>query len=151
MQVKNVELRSREQTAKDIYEIAKLFWSDLLPFQDWTLSEFYDYVHSIPFVNDSIYSDHIDDYEVLPRPLYLLDSEQFPEIDCKKKTILFAAFAEMQGWTYILTAASEHHGVEPHHVYMLLWTGEDWQPVDANLPEYYLFKPKYENIAIEYF
>lgn len=151
MQVKNVELNSREQTAKNIYEIAKKFKYDLLPFKDWSLDQFYNYVHNIPFVNDSIYSDSENDYEVVTRPLYLLDREAFPEIDCKKKTTLFAAFAEMQGWTYIITAISEYEGVEPHHVYMQLWTGDDWLPVDANLPEYYLFKPKPEIIAGELF
>jgi hypothetical protein len=140
VQIRDVALNSRQQTANDIYKIAREYWTDLLPFQNWTLEQFYNYVHSIPFIADDIYSDDHNHYEIISRPLYLLDRELFPFIDCKKKTTLFASFAEMQGWTWILYAVSFEPGIEPHHILLLIWKNDDWLPVDANMPENYLFE-----------
>lgn len=151
MRVKDVPLRSRKQSAEDIYNVSRKFWSDLLPFQEWTLRQFYEYIHSIPFVSDDVYDDGNTHFELVPRPAYLLDRDMFPFLDCKKKTTLFAAFAEMQGWDWILIGSSETYGVDPHHIFLLIWDGDNWLPVDANLPEDYLFKSKFDIVESEIF
>lgn len=142
MRVRVDALRSRKQTGKQIYAIAKKFKRDLEPFKEWSLDQFYDYVHSIPFSTDPVNT------EIVSRPAYLLDREIFPALDCKKKTILLASFFELQGWDYLLVASSENSG-DPHHVFILLWNGEDWVPVDATLEKDYLYAPKPEIIHAE--
>lgn len=130
-----VPLKSRQQTGRRIYALAKKFKSDLLEFQNWSLDQFYNLVHSIPFSEDPVYT------EIVSRPSFLLDPEIFPVLDCKKKTILFAAFFELQNWDYLLVATSDNSG-DPHHVFILLWDGEDWVPIDATIDEDFLFAPK---------
>lgn len=142
MHEENVSLHSRRQSAEKIYNVARKFWPDLLEFKDWSLPQFYDYVHAIPFISDDVYDTEKIHFEVLLRPGYLLNRDIFSFLDCKKKTVLLAAFAEMQDWDWILIATSEDPGFDPHHIFLLLWDGDDWRPVDANLPEDYLFKPK---------
>lgn len=151
MRVKDVPLRSRRQTAKDIYNVARKHWPDLLEFKEWNLQQFYDFIHAIPFVSDDVYDTETDHFELVPRPGYLLDRDYFPFLDCKKKTVLLSAFAEMQGWDWILCGSSETEGVDPHHIFLLVWDGDDWLPVDANQPEDYLFKPKFEIVESEIF
>lgn len=144
-------MRSRSQTAKDIYELAKEFYPDLLEFKDYTLEEFYNVVQSVPFgMDEDYYSPQGEHWEVVPRPAYILNRDIFPFIDCKKKTILLSAFFELKGWDYLLTATSEHEG-DPHHIFILLWTGDDWQAVDATKEDDYLFKLKPEVVHGEIF
>lgn len=135
MEIEDVPLRSRHQTGRRIYALARKFKNDLQEFQHWSLDQFYDLVHSIPFSKDPVFT------EIVSRPSYLLDPEIFPVLDCKKKTTLLAAFFELQNWDYILVASSDNSD-DPHHVFILLWDGEDWLPVDATLNEDYLFAPK---------
>lgn len=135
MHINVVPLKSRQQTGRRIYALAKHFKNDLSEFNNWTLDQFYNLVHSIPFSEDPVHT------EIVSRPLYLLDPENFPVLDCKKKTILLSAFFELQNWTYLLVASSDNSG-DPHHVFILLWDSEDWLPVDATLYEDSLFAPK---------
>lgn len=137
-----VPLKSRQQTGRRIYALARMFKNDLWEFQDCSLEQFYDIVHSIPFSQDPVFN------EIVSRPSYLLDRQIFPFLDCKKKTVLFAAFFELQNWDYILVASSDNTG-DPHHVFILLWDGEDWLPVDATLYEDYLFGPMPELVHAE--
>ena len=152
MRINSSKLRSRKQTAREIYALARRYNRDLAAFKNYTLEQFYNLVNSIPFGMDEDHYSPIpgEHWEVIPRPAYLLNPELFPVLDCKKKAILLASFMQMQGLKYALASMSEHTG-DPHHLFILLWTDRGWLPVDATKEDDYLFKPKPELIHGEIF
>lgn len=141
MILENQTLKSRQQTANEIYALAKDYKDDLFEFKNWELKDFYNMVRDIPYLED------IPGIEVTSRPMYLLDPEYFTMLDCKKKVILMASFFELQNMPYLLVATSDSPENAPHHIFLIAWDGEDWLPVDSTLPTDILFedKPNYNH------
>jgi len=129
MDIQYETLNSRQQTANKIYEWANNYSEDLRQFESWSLPRFYNYVHSISFAEDP------PGFEIISRPEYLLDTNYFISIDCKKKATLFAGFFELKGWDYVLVGVSDSPEKDVHHILPMVWTGDDWLEVDATMPE----------------
>lgn len=119
------ELENRAQTASLMYVFANKFKNDLLPYQDWSVVDFFEKIKNIPYIQD------IEERETIARPDILLNQEYFTKLDCKKKNSLMAAFFEMKGLDYIFVASSDAPEDEPHHIFILLWNDGDWIEVDA--------------------
>ena len=137
MKVDVQELRSRLQTGKQIYQMAKLF-GDLGNQLDTTLQQFYDYVRGIPYREDNFFA------EIVSRPAYLMDKTKFPDLDCKKKAVLLGAWLNAHGIPWRLIASSERPDKMVHHVFILALINGSWYPIDATYPDYKLFQAKPE-------
>lgn len=144
MRMKVIPLRDRIQTGREISWHARNFWSDLDETGDLdkTLEQFYDKVRSIPYVEDS-------KNEVVARPLFLLDKEIFPALDCKKKAVLMSSWLEAHGEPWRLVTNSELPSKEIHHIFPQTFIEGDWRNVDATYPDFELFQAKPESTAAE--
>lgn len=144
MPVKVIPLKDRIQTGKEITWLAKNFWEDLDQYGDLdkTLPEFYNKVRSIPYSEDQ-------QNEVVSRPLFLLDREYFPSLDCKKKAVLMSSFLEAHGEPWRLVTNSELPTGEQHHIFPQIKIDGEWYNVDATYQDYELFQAKPESTAAE--
>lgn len=144
MPVKIIPLEDRIQTGKEITWLSKNFWPDLdyTGDLDKTLPQFYNKVKNIPYEEDSI-------DEIIARPLFLLDREKFPALDCKKKAVLMSSYLEAHGEPWRLVTNSELPSKEIHHIFPQMNIEGEWYNVDATYPEYELWEPKPETTAAE--
>lgn len=135
-------LTDRVQSGRAIYKASKKF-TDLGEYLDTTLSEFYNFVRSIPYKQDHFYA------EVVSRPKYALDRKKFPGIDCKKKAVLIGAWLNAHGIPWRAVAVSEKPDKKIHHVFVQAKIKGKYRNIDATYPEYNLFDPKPEVTAAE--
>lgn len=123
------DLYSRIQTLTAMRDHVEKHFTDVEEFKYFSPNSIFDHVKEIPFYPDPEF------YEIISRPSYLMDPEIFPGMDCKKKSILIAAWAKNKGLPYAFMAGSEEKGVEPHHVFPIVKIPEKgWIAMDATFP-----------------
>lgn len=72
--------------------------------------------------------------ELVARPKILLDRAILPRLDCKKKSILVAAYLQKRGLPWRFLAVSERPDKKIHHVYPELCIMDIWIPLDLTYP-----------------
>ena len=144
MPIRVAPLKDRIQTGKEITRMAKEHWPDLdiTGDLDKPLEEFFNKVRRIPYVENAF-------NEVVSRPLFLLDENIFPALDCKKKAVLMSAWLEAHGEDWRLITNSELPSEEIHHIFPQAYIDGEWRNVDATYEDYELFDPKPESTAAE--
>jgi len=132
-------LESRAQTGTEIYQSAA-FYPDLGNHIDTTLTQFFNFVKNIPYIED------MDRAELISRPKYLLHRRNFAGLDCKKKATLIGAWLNAHGLIpgkdWHLVAISERPDKEIHHVFVQARFNKQWKNLDPTYPEYKIFDPK---------
>lgn len=153
MPVKIWNLKDRIQTGREIAWLARNFYKDLDQTGDIDkpLDQFYSKVRSIPYVEDSEETTFFqrDDDEEVARPLFLLDREMYPALDCKKKAVLMSSWLEAHGDPWRLVTNSELPSKEQHHIFPQIQIDGEWYNVDATYPDYELYQSKPESTAAE--
>ncbi len=139
MKAKTQDLTSRPQTGTEIYQSAE-YYPDLGMHIDTPLSQFFNFVKSIPYIEDS------EPTELISRPKYLLRRRNFAGLDCKKKATLIGAWLNAHGLRpgkdWHLISQSERPDREIHHVFVQAKFDGEWRNIDPTYPEYKLFEPK---------
>ena len=129
-----------------MYWTVRNFFGDLDDYDllDRPLPEVFNYVKHIPYVEDN--SD-----EVVARPGFLLNPDEFEALDCKKKAVIMAswleAHTEQENWRFVGSSEREDEGI--HHVFVQVKIDDEWYNVDATYPEYQLYQAKPETTAAE--
>jgi len=145
MKIGSEKLLNRSQTGKEIFKMAE-YWHDLDKFGmlDLTLIDYFNFVASIPYIEDPNGS------EIVARPKYLLNQKYFKKLDCKKKAVLIAAYLNAHGYkpggktgkAWRIVAVSEKPNKEIHHVFIQALINEKWRTIDPTYAEYRLFDGK---------
>lgn len=126
----------KAKTGRRMYEFAEDFCADIgprasLPFPIW-----FALVAGIPYrPDDVLFPDPENGGEIVARPKWLLDSEVFPALDCKKKSILIGAWAARNGFPFRFLAVSELPTKRVHHVFPEVDFGRGMVTADATFPQ----------------
>lgn len=135
VQVDVQEYQSKESTGSQMRFVVENDWSDLGGYINWPYPAWFDFVRLIPYESDAErFPDRV--IELVPRPAYLLDRQLFPSLDCKKKSILLAAWAYGHGLPYRFLAVSQKPNGEVHHVFPQIDFGEGWSNEDATFASF---------------
>jgi len=129
-------LYDRAQTGAAIYKSAEYF-RDLGNYLDLSLSDFFDFVRRIPYLEDS------EPTELVARPQFLIHKKHgLKGLDCKKKAVLMGAWFNAHNTPWRLVAVSERPDKQIHHVFPQFFDDNGWQNADATYPDYRLFDRK---------
>jgi hypothetical protein len=129
------EYQGKDLTGRAMYSVVRDYHDDIGDYAAWPLPAWFDLVRYIPYESDNERFPERP-MELVPRPKYLLDRSLFPRIDCKKKSILIAAWAESHGVPYRFVAVSQKPNRSIHHVFPQLLVSGEWVTMDATFPEY---------------
>ncbi len=129
-------LTSKDQTGQAMYRLVEMGHAanDLGELAKMPLPLFFDKVRKIPYRRDP------KGKETVARPSLLL--KEFPEMDCKKKAILMAAWLKKNNVPFRFIAVSEIPSKKFHHVFVIARVSGAWRNVDATYPHYTLFQKK---------
>lgn len=135
---KTVEMQSYQDTLFVIVDFAKRYKNDLNEFENWSLREFYEFVHALPYMRDPLGNERVQRPIFTKQILWGLDAGQTR--DCDDKTLLLAAFCELKNvdWRMIVSAERLDSVNNPKwsHIYIevkLLYSNF-WTPLDATIP-----------------
>jgi hypothetical protein len=140
MNVSKRTLTDKAQTAEGMKTLVKDYAGDLdilymkykgknTPLSQLPLERFHRFVREIPYKMDE------KPIEVLMRPYYAVKFRS-QGIDCKKKAILMAAWAERNGLKWRFIASSRRPDKRKHHVYPQLKLSGEWVNSDATYRHY---------------
>jgi hypothetical protein len=146
MVVERVPLQDKEQTARKIKDLVNQYYSDLdsvfvvnrgvnMKITDLSLSDFFDLVKNIPYRRDP------RPVEVVARPYYLFKHRGLG-LDCKKKSILCAAYFKYRGLPFRFIGSSNRPDKKVHHIFPQVKLDNEWLNFDATYSNYKLFGPK---------
>lgn len=122
------DLRSKDQTVKEIKTAVRNYYQDLSKFPEllnMSIPEYFDYVKKIPYTKD------VKNIEVVSRPLYLLTV--FPALDCKKKSILIGSymFFRFGPDSYRFVLSSNRPDGSIGHIFTQIFFNGKWINADA--------------------
>ncbi|TGL12425.1 hypothetical protein [Leptospira meyeri] len=137
-------LLTYKQTVADCFDLARLYWKDLLlfkangvPIEDLSIREFYEYIKSIRYVKDPDRKEHVS------RPKILLERANTDHpFDCDDRSILSLSFFLLQNnlkGTKFKTrlTVTGRYGV-PKHIYVEFKDENNlesqWSPYDCTYP-----------------
>jgi len=143
LKISEETLTDRIQSSDKIYFDAK-FFNDLGKYLDLGLRDFFNFVRSIPYKEDS------KGKEVTARPKYLITRKYFSGLDCKKKATLMGAWFNAHNIPWKLVAVAENPEKEIHHVYVQAKINGDWKNVDPTYSNFELFEGKPNVTYAEY-
>lgn len=140
------KLFNKQQTVKAIDRIVNTHYKDIagfwimknnikIPLCDLPLKKYYNLVKRIPYQRDT------KPIEILLRPFFLLNGRTIG-LDCKKKTILMAAYFKCNNIRFRYMGSSQRPDRRIHHIYTQIKTGDNWKNVDATYPENNIFENK---------
>lgn len=132
-------LLNKEQTGRAMARLVSRYASDLdhiigvyrgkrMRLSDFPALAFFDFVRRIPYRRD------VPRIEVVGRPARLLSGE-LRGLDCKKKSVLIAAWAKRNYVPYRFVAVSRRKDKRFHHVFPQLYLG-GWVNFDATYAHY---------------
>jgi hypothetical protein len=128
-------LHSKYQTGKRMYQLVDKTAEDLKtiyfagkPLCDISLFDYFRFIRTIPYRRDP------RPREIIARPAHLLKYRN-AGLDCKKKAILLAAYAKMNGIKYRFIASSRRPDKRIHHVYPEMEISNRMIDTDATYPE----------------
>lgn len=130
MRIEKQNLVSQPQTVAKMKKWVKKYHNDMYDLKNMSLVDIYMNVRNIPFYKDDEF------FEVIARPGYLLDPEIFPGMDCKKKSIILASWAELNSYPWKFVTASDYANSDNHHIYPIIKIPKVGMiAVDATMPE----------------
>jgi hypothetical protein len=140
MNVARQKLVDKVQTAAGMKKLVRDFAHDLdklylnyggkpVPLSKLPLERFHRLVREIPYKMDD------KPIEVLMRPYYAIKFRN-GGIDCKKKAILMAAWAECNRLHWRFIASSRRPDKRKHHVYPQIKLSGEWTNSDATYRHY---------------
>lgn len=130
-------------TARLMRDAVKNYWGDLGDKVRLPLAMWYAEVKGLPYQSDDEIFGAVPVLEVIARPRELMDRILFPALDCKKKSVLMAAWAEGNSvpWDFLGVIEDENAG-DIHHVLVIMRVSGVWIPVDATFVDYVLGEMK---------
>lgn len=139
-------LFDKKQTARKMYFLIERYYHDIknfyikkgnrmIPLHALTLREFFNYVRSIPYRQDT------KPIEIVSRPKHILRNELLG-MDCKKKGILISSFLRSKKIPYRLIGSSKKKNKRIHHVFPQARIRGRWRNVDATYRHYRPFEKK---------
>lgn len=134
--LKTQEMQGKELTGEEMHAVTESFYKDLGPHLSGPFSLWFDYVKAIPYESDiQKFPERV--IELVARPLYSMNREILPRIDCKKKSILIGSWARGNGLPFRYLAVSDSPDKTVTHVFPQIdfRDGAGWVTVDATLPE----------------
>lgn len=156
-------LISYKQTVADCFDLARLYWQDLLlftangkPLKDLSLIGFYEYVKSLQYVKDPDRKEHTS------RPKILLERANTDHpFDCDDRSILALSFFILQNdlheknYKTRLTVTGRYE--KPKHIYVEFKDeskiGSEWTPYDCTYPHNVfgktLYVPQFKRVFYE--
>ena len=104
-------------------EFVERFCKDVKPYRDHSFEEWYNYVKSIPYVEDV-------EAEIIARPLFIMEDQK---ADCKKKSILIASWCMLNEIPCRFVVMSNRISKQPHHIFTEVYDLylNEWIPADA--------------------
>lgn len=136
------ELRDKEQTGREMYDLATTYADDIdqfvdaqtgKPLSEIPLAQYYSIIRSIPFRKDT------HGVEVVTRPYHLFTAP-WQGWDCKKKGIALAAYLAKNGIPFRFVSVSRRPDGAIHHVLIQAMVDGEWRDVDATYPHNELFE-----------
>ncbi len=127
------DLASYEITVARMFDMARRYAADLLPFAHLSFEEFYNHVRRLKYHADP------PGVEMLSRPRYTVRPDWPFARDCDDKAILLLAFAFLKGLRSRLACVGTRPGAGPHHVYPEIELGGAWVPTDATYDDRCVF------------
>lgn len=109
------------------------FASDVAFVKGWTPDQIFDYVEKIPYVGDWELVDESE--EIVSRPARFSD---LPGLDCKKKAIFIACWAQVNGYPWRFIAVDDT-GKGISHVFADVKINGEWLTMDCTVEG--LFRP----------
>lgn len=143
-----VELNSYRETVQEIMKMSLKYFDDVAEFYKMDFEEYYRAICSVPYADDENnsfpreLSGNDKNLERVWRPKWIL--EKLNAADCKKKSILIAAYCIGQNIPVRFVVMSNRADQEPHHIYTEIHNGEKWIVADATYPENKLGKKEKE-------
>lgn len=146
MLMEKTPLNDKAQTARKIKELVNKFHTDLdsifvvvrgnnTKITDLSLSDFFDLVKNIKYRRDP------RPVEVVARPYYLFKYRHLG-LDCKKKTILCAAYFKYRGLPFRFIGSSDRPDKKIHHIFPQVKIDNEYLNFDATYSNYKIFEPK---------
>lgn len=111
-------------------EWVERFFDDLYFARGWSVAQIFEWVENIPYQEDG--GD-----EVVARPSRILE---LGVADCKKKSILIACWAKINGIPYRFLAVNDvdFSGMDGiRHVFCVVWLRGGWLSMDATIKGLY--------------
>lgn len=133
--------RGKNATMAEMARMVRDYPEDLRRFRGIDLRALFESVRKIPYGEDLFLYGN-GDAELVARPRFLLDRRLFPRLDCKKKAILMASWAEENGIPWRFVAVCENGSGDAHHVFTQMQFADEWRNVDPTFPNFRLFEPK---------
>lgn len=129
MKITDIEMNDWHETVEEMIRVVMQYARLDIPAGP-NLYEFYSQIRNIPYQRDSKKA------EVVSRPAYLLT--HFLSLDCKKKAVLLAAYAEAHNMPWRFAVVGEKKAfspLKPHHIYPEIEINSRWIPTDATFPD----------------
>jgi len=122
---------------KKMHDEVQKYFQDAAPLAALNVQQIFDYVASIPYIDDSEALNADDEF--LARPARF---KELQGLDCKKKSILIACWAVLNNIPYRFIAVNDttdsgEDGVS--HVFCQILLSGEWISMDATLPN--IFSP----------
>lgn len=111
------------ETGKLMHQMVDTYYEDAVPFAHLTITEFFDFVKSIPFKDDP------PDREFLQRPAYTFN-QIGPGGDCDDKAIALASYCKLHAIPYRFVAVRRSDMPYLHHVFCELFINGQWIHAD---------------------
>ena len=147
--VNEAPLSDRKQTSDEIFRLVRQFASDLnlikIPTNTGTealskisFEDYYDFVRKLPYKRD------VAPIERVGRPRWIIDEINTAGrgIDCKKKSVLIAAWLHLHGIPYRFIGSSNRADRQIHHIFPQADFGNGWINVDATYKNYRISQVK---------
>lgn len=112
-----------DQTAKEMYRLAKGYKDDMAGFSTFSVIEIFDWLKALPYRADP------KGIEFLQRPYYTIRREGRGG-DCDDKAICVGAWSELNGANYRFVAVGRLISKPLHHVFTEVFLEGVWISVD---------------------
>jgi transglutaminase-like putative cysteine protease len=130
-----VPLRSFGQTIREMKRLPRRYASDVLPYKNLNLVEYYNFIKKLPYIPDP------KGHEFIQRPLVTFSKKALYR-DCDDKAVAMAAYFIFKNIPFRYVVTSSRADKALHHIYTEIYFNGLWRPVDATYPENTLFKER---------
>jgi hypothetical protein len=138
--IRSTLLQSKDQTGHEMHRLINNYYKDIkniiveqngkqVPLSSLPIDQAFNYIKNIPYRQDT------RPFEIVARP-EISARNQSGGLDCKKKSILMAAYLKSRGIPYRLVASSRKPSGKIHHVFPQMQVGNQWFNLDATYSHY---------------
>jgi len=127
MKIKRRRLYGKEQTGAEMYNLVDRTAADINGLSKVPLCDYFNLIKNIPYRRD------IKPREIIARPKHLFKFKN-AGLDCKKKSLLIAAWAKQNKIPFRFVATSRRPDKRVHHVFPQILLSGQYINVDATYP-----------------